>query len=322
MTANGLRLRRQWDLAEATCSDVLRRDPRSADAHSLMGDICRDRRQWQDAIEWYKMALDLKPSSAADRRKLEELIDQEFPIRRQGLVRKTGTAFSRGLGSAAADVGLGSRASALVPMVGLALAAILVIAVTTVIFGRQTTPMLAPAYPGHSGQFGEEPAPPIAGPSPRTGGGSAETQVAEDLAGDVVGVEEALLTQLQERAAAVDAMAEVVSVQVDPREASALVRVAVPRPWIVTGLRSSIQRVAEELALTAAEDARLGTIRLRCDMRQEGRPDEMALWAEASAARLAGWREAPKPGEALFPVVWWHPELRPSAEGGQAASGR
>jgi hypothetical protein len=331
MTANVLRLRRRWEEAEAACSEVLRRDPNSAAAHSLMGDIFRDRGRRRDAIECYKMALDLNPGGIADRKKLEELIDQEFPARRQGMMGRAGAALSRGLNSAAADVGLGSRASFLVLMVGLALAAILIIAVTTALFGRRTAPPVPPGYHQQAGGFAQTPA---AGSTTAAGGAEqmrAEPQVTaarrgaaplmEDLAGQMVAVEEALLARVRQRAAAVDVMAQVLSVQVDPREASALVHMTVPRPWTLTGLRQSIQRVAEEIALAAAGDDRIQVIKVQCDMHQQGRADEMALWAEASGARLAAGRDVLKPGEGLFTVTWWHPELRSTSESEQGRSG-
>jgi hypothetical protein len=137
----------------------------------------------------------------------------------------------------------------------------------------------------------------------------------------MVAVEEGLLARARQRAAEVDVMAQVVSVQVDPREGSALVRMVVPRPWTLTGLRQSIQRVAEEIALAAAGDEPIQVIKVQCDMRQQGRADEMAMWAEAGTDRLAAGRDGLKPGEELFTVSWWHPELRPTSEGEQGRSG-
>jgi hypothetical protein len=76
--ANLLRLRGQHEEAEAKCSEVLSRQRNNASAHSLMGDICRDQQRLRDAIEWYKLALDIEPSSRADREKLQELLDQVY----------------------------------------------------------------------------------------------------------------------------------------------------------------------------------------------------------------------------------------------------
>jgi len=69
-SANLLRVRKQFEEAEKRCVEVLRADPNNVHAHSLLGDIYRDQGRLEDAREWYQMALDLNPSSRADREKL------------------------------------------------------------------------------------------------------------------------------------------------------------------------------------------------------------------------------------------------------------
>lgn len=71
--ANLARLRSHWPDAEAGCVMVLRADPNNLHAHSLLGDIYRDQGRFDDALQWYRLALDLAPSSAADREKLLRL---------------------------------------------------------------------------------------------------------------------------------------------------------------------------------------------------------------------------------------------------------
>lgn len=68
--ANLYRIRSRWMEAETCCIEVLREDPNNIHAHSLLGDIFRDQGRYDDAAQWYRMALDLEPSSAADRAKL------------------------------------------------------------------------------------------------------------------------------------------------------------------------------------------------------------------------------------------------------------
>ncbi len=70
--ANLLRIRTQWHEAVETCVRVLRIHPGNADAHSLLGDIHRDQGMIDDAIQWYRMAADLRPSGP-DVEKLERL---------------------------------------------------------------------------------------------------------------------------------------------------------------------------------------------------------------------------------------------------------
>ncbi|MCX6359360.1 MAG: tetratricopeptide repeat protein [Armatimonadetes bacterium] len=71
--ANLARMRGHWPDAEAGCVKVLRADPNNLHAHSLLGDIYRDQGRSDDALQWYRLALDLAPSSAADREKLLRL---------------------------------------------------------------------------------------------------------------------------------------------------------------------------------------------------------------------------------------------------------
>lgn len=76
--ANLARVRRQYQDAASKCLEVLRRQPRHPTAHSLLGDIYRDQGKLRDAIEWYRLALELDPTSAADRKKLDQLVDQVY----------------------------------------------------------------------------------------------------------------------------------------------------------------------------------------------------------------------------------------------------
>src|SRR5687768_5713148 len=76
--ANLLRMRGQWAEAAEQCVDVLRRDPGSPAAHSLLGDIYQDQGRPEEARHWYQLALVLNPGSVADRAKLaraEETLD-------------------------------------------------------------------------------------------------------------------------------------------------------------------------------------------------------------------------------------------------------
>ena len=70
--ANLARIRGQWGDAVDTCVRVLRGHPGNADAHSLLGDIYRDQGARDDAIQWYRMATDLRPDGP-DAEKLARL---------------------------------------------------------------------------------------------------------------------------------------------------------------------------------------------------------------------------------------------------------
>lgn len=80
--ANLLRMRGKWDEAVRACAEVLRQFPNNVHAHALMGDIYRDQGSLEEAAQWYKLALDLAPDSAVDRRRLER-VQHELELRQQ-----------------------------------------------------------------------------------------------------------------------------------------------------------------------------------------------------------------------------------------------
>lgn len=84
--ANLLRMRGKWEEAMRACSEILRQFPNNVHAHALMGDIYRDQGNLDEAALWYKLALDLAPDSAVDRRRLEQ-VQQELEIRQQAQSR-------------------------------------------------------------------------------------------------------------------------------------------------------------------------------------------------------------------------------------------
>ena len=77
--ANLLRVRSHWDDATEACVTVLRAQPGNATAHSLLGDIYRDQGNPEEAVQWYRMAVDLHPN-AVDESKLRQM-DEERAIR-------------------------------------------------------------------------------------------------------------------------------------------------------------------------------------------------------------------------------------------------
>jgi len=71
--ANLLRMRGQWEEAAQICIQVLRRFPGNETVHALLGDIYSDQGQFEEAIHWYEMLVDLVPSNAVYRAKLDQL---------------------------------------------------------------------------------------------------------------------------------------------------------------------------------------------------------------------------------------------------------
>lgn len=71
--ANLMRMRGNYAEARELCLSILRRHPGNVTAHTLLGDLCAEQGDLSHAAEWYELALDLDPTSAADRAKLEEV---------------------------------------------------------------------------------------------------------------------------------------------------------------------------------------------------------------------------------------------------------
>jgi hypothetical protein len=60
--ANLHRLRNEWKEAIDCCVAVLRAQPGNQTAHSLLGDLYRDQGRLDEAIQWYRMAIELRPN--------------------------------------------------------------------------------------------------------------------------------------------------------------------------------------------------------------------------------------------------------------------
>ena len=81
--ANLLRMRGHWEEAAQSCMAALRLAPDSSSANSLLGDIYENQGRYDDAAQWYRMALDVYPDSLADRVKLDRLSRREEAQREQ-----------------------------------------------------------------------------------------------------------------------------------------------------------------------------------------------------------------------------------------------
>jgi len=321
VTANVLRLRRQWELAEAKVGEVLRQDPANAAAYSVLGDIARDRGRLADAIQWYKIVLQYNPGSTSDRKKLEAVIDEVFSRRRRGLVNRTRGDLGRRLNALKGEMRAAHQLSPIALIVGGILGLILLMAVFAIATGRgqqlppPETPSRTPSGSFETGPIAAVPQQEELGEAP------APDARPDQFADDLASLEADLLRWLRERARALDPNARVVSVQIDPAQAIATVRLSMPRWWPIVDTRRDILSVAGPLAaLAAAADHRISGVQVRCDMRQQGMPDQLAMVAEGDPKQLAKFEEGlpvghtPEgtavPAEALFSSVWWHPELR------------
>lgn len=68
--ANLLRMRGDYKQAEQVCIGILRKHPNNATANTLLGDICAERGDLDQARQWYELAIDLNPNSTVEKDKL------------------------------------------------------------------------------------------------------------------------------------------------------------------------------------------------------------------------------------------------------------
>ena len=318
VTANVLRLRRQFELAEAQCSEALRRDPRNAAAHSVLGDIARDRGDLKDAIEWYKLALDLNPGNVPDRRKLEAVIDRAYPREKVGPIEKLREDVSGRLLASSAELRAARLPLGVYLALGVMLAVIVGVTVVVLALGHRAGPA-APAVAAEppSGAFVSGPLEPK-----QTATTAPETPAGPRFIEDVAPLESALLDRLRQQARVADPNCQVLEAEIDPRDGVVSIRLSMPRVWSAEQTRGSILRVAAPLARAAADwDKRVSLLHLRCDVRQQGQPDQRAFLAEADPTKLeaTGQRWGEKEVEQTFSSVWWEPQLSGTAEPAPAA---
>jgi len=312
MTANVLRLRGEWAQAEAKCSEVLRREPDNPTACSVMGDLARDQRRLRDAIEWYKMALDHNPESTADRNKLEAMIDQVFGDAPQGVLWRARSRVSEWVRRRAAVRYL--RVPRLPALLALVVAVVLVgifgVALSTIVLGRRAAPPPPPPTDKPpSGAFvtsAGERAEPTEQPEVSAGPRAAPDEVGQEL----VAREQEFLHYLRKQAERANPGMRVLGAELDPRDGVASLHVSVPRLW--SGTRDSAVRSLGVAGSAAMDwDERIPRVRVRCDVREEGRPDQLAVVAEGVREHLGKLRQGtPAEIEKALSSVWWAPELR------------
>ncbi len=96
--ANLYRTRKQYDVALSTCTRILQADPTNYPAHALIANIYRDQHNYREALNWFKLALELNPDSEDDKKKHAEMVEQVF----QGVISGNPNARPGGRPAAAA----------------------------------------------------------------------------------------------------------------------------------------------------------------------------------------------------------------------------
>ncbi|MBN1459979.1 MAG: tetratricopeptide repeat protein [Armatimonadetes bacterium] len=316
--ANVLRLRRQYDLAEAQCSEVLRREPDNAEAHSILGDIARDRGNDQDAIQWYKMALDLNPGNIADRKKLESAIDRVYSRSKENVLNRFRNNVSDTFSSTAEEIRAARLPSAATITLGVVVAVIMVVAILVVVLGRTGNVVPEPAAADSTPGGFVSPETTVLEPRPLDREPAlGETGGEPRFTGEVAPLESALLATLRQEARVLDPNCVVEDARIDAQDGIVSVLISMPRLMLSEHTRSSIVRVAAPLAVIAVgSDPRVAVVRMRCDTREREQQPVLAFTAEArpeDIAYLADDRNTWS-AEQVFATMWWDARLRPHTE--------
>jgi len=329
--ANLARIRRQYQDAASKCLEVLRRHPKDATAHSLLGDIYREQGLLRDAIEWYRQALDLDPTSAADREKFDQLTDQVYAAD----AGRTAAAPSRSRLRRLADRVCGVLRCADLPRpLRLAMAATVVLLVLVLLFILAHRASMAPPAGAQGGGAPAATAPPSAsvppadsepavvtpGPAPPADAPPeepAEPDLTTPAGADSPGLaarQSRLLGALRsasitgERPRAIDA------VWIDPRTQAVMIDFRAPELATPTDTKRNLILVALALAGAAHRaDRGVASATLRGALpvpdASGDRAMEYVFVGEISVHRLPGptaSRLPPDQALRLFTNVWWH----------------
>jgi len=88
--ANLLRMRGDYAAALTQCRSILRKFPNNVTANQLLGDICVETDDLEQAKEWYELALDIAPDSAQIEKKLSAVRQRLEHQETEGLVEQLG----------------------------------------------------------------------------------------------------------------------------------------------------------------------------------------------------------------------------------------
>jgi len=87
---NLLRMRGDFPAALTHCRSILRKFPNNVTANQLLGDICVETDDLEQAKEWYELALDIAPDSAQIEMKLNSVRQRLEHRETEGLVEQLG----------------------------------------------------------------------------------------------------------------------------------------------------------------------------------------------------------------------------------------
>jgi tetratricopeptide (TPR) repeat protein len=305
--ANLARIRREYEEATARCIEVMRRFPNNASAHSLMGDIYADQGLLRDAAEWYKIAIELDPSSRADRAKLDALLSrmrarpEEAPAAPSPVARAI-----RALGlSSPLAVGM---AVTLVTLLALLIGAVAYQRATLGRAALPTSPTVgAPTRP----TVGPRRLPTLA-PTPAAPAASIPPQVPQALS-----PEDKMVSALRVGVASTLPASLINWVALDPRNSSVTIAFQVGRQDTMADVKRAILRAAQQIGRVAfRHDSSLAAAVLRgyavLPQTAAGPPELVFIGQTESARliRLPANDPSPSDIEGAFADVWWNAALR------------
>lgn len=316
--ANLCRMRGQWQDATQKCMQVMTLAPNNASAQSLLGDIYDNQGFLDDAIQWYRMALDVQPDSPADRLKLSRLLEakaRQLPPPSPAPAPKLPAPPPAPvlLGLRRWQEGLGDKPDLLVKWAALGAGVLVVLVVVVALVQIQA----ASRVPVH-----EVRAPPVvlpalappAAPGMGTVPGTSPTKAAPAPVRDPA--EADLLAKLQ-AAPTLSALSITVSdAQIDPRTGRLTLTYALPPPAVSALLRDTLLRAALVVAQAGLQSggAQTTLVTVRCIAAPTAQSAPALLCVadttRAQAASVAG------PGAlsttqitALFAAPWFAPSV-------------
>lgn len=316
--ANLLRMRGAWQEATEKCMEALRLSPENSSAQSLLGDIYENQGRLDDAIQWYRMALDMQPDSPADQAKLAQLLERKaLAVRANAAVSQEHSrppdalppaeAPQTWLGRLRSDPDLLLRRSTFV-----AGSLALLVVLAALVWVHNTTPLeqLGAGRPVHAPNVvvpGTQPAPP-----------NTPTAPVEPLvpAGDPADI--SLLTAVKASPTLAQQGITAESVQTDPRSGLQTLTIAcqaspaspLSRDAIMAASVVALQALSEQ---TASDSA--GQFTIRCLLASpSGGSTPLVFTADTSRAAIAalGANLASVTAAqvaAIFSNPWWSPNI-------------
>jgi hypothetical protein len=288
-SANLHRVRQEWDAAVSDATSALEIDPNNAEVASLLASIYEQRGNADEAAVWYRIALELNPSNAANRARLERV--------------------TRGAGTAPARAG-NSR-----PVLIIA-AAVALVVVTVMLTLALSRPRAETPAPRRATTPSTEIRTPVTAPSAASGQGAAVRSGAGlaptgPSAARTPG-EAAVKARLAESESLRGSGATVDDVIADPRQGAVVVTLSLPATGPVT--RAKVIGAAGQIARAAlAANVEVRSVTVRCTISPGGSATtQIAFIGDIGRPAMDGLGGNPTEAqlEGAFTAKWWNPQIR------------